>query len=100
MSGKLTIHALDPQRNKAQRILNEALALVEMDEYASMYLPVQPVRGWDEKREEPWRKYLRDDVRRSVPNSEVQLMALRTVLVGSYPVCERRSPDARATRQS
>lgn len=51
------------QRSKAQRVLNEALALVETEEYASMYLPVQPVRGWDEKREEAWRKYLRDDVR-------------------------------------
>ncbi|KAK4331332.1 tubulin/FtsZ, GTPase domain containing protein [Rhodotorula toruloides] len=73
---------------KAQRVLNEALALVEMEEYASIYLPVQPVRGWDEKREEGWRKYLRDDVDRCDSYKTVLTMHLQSA--GS----ELREPNA------
>ncbi|BGP30427.1 mtDNA inheritance, partitioning of the mitochondrial organelle [Rhodotorula toruloides] len=78
----------DTGRSKAQRVLNEALALVEMDEYASMYMPVQPVRGWDEKREEGWRKYLRDDVDRFESYKTVLTMHLQSA--GS----ELREPGA------
>ncbi|GEM12649.1 tubulin/FtsZ, GTPase domain containing protein [Rhodotorula toruloides] len=78
----------DTARSKAQRVLNEALALVEMGEYASMFLPVQPVRGWDEKRKEPWRKYLRDDVDRCESYRTVLTMHLQSA--GS----ELREPDA------
>ncbi|KAJ8295731.1 hypothetical protein OF846_001090 [Rhodotorula toruloides] len=78
----------DTNRSKAQRVLNEALALVETEEYASMYLPVQPVRGWDEKREEAWRKYLRDDVDRCESYRTVLTMHLQSA--GS----ELREPGA------
>lgn len=62
-----------PQRAKAQRMLNEALALIALEELSTMVLPVQPVREWQapanlqegELRIPPgqmWRKHIRDDV--------------------------------------
>jgi hypothetical protein len=61
------------QRSKAQRMLNEALGLVALEDFATMVLPIQPVTPWqlpaDLKEGElrilpgqDWRRYVRDDV--------------------------------------
>lgn len=50
----------DTERSQGQRLMNQALSLVGLEELSSMLLPVQPARSWEGERQ--WNKYLRDDV--------------------------------------
>lgn len=52
------------ERAQAQRTLNEALALVQIEEFASLVLPLQPAprRRWRQDKD-VWTRYLKPEVR-------------------------------------
>ncbi|GAA5868999.1 hypothetical protein JCM3774_002443 [Rhodotorula dairenensis] len=92
----------DSERSKAQRMLNEALALVALEDFATMVLPVQPVKPWQvpsdlkegELRIAPgqeWRRYVRDDV-----DTATAYETLRTIHLQSAGT-ELREVDALST---
>ncbi|GAA5921392.1 hypothetical protein JCM3775_003027 [Rhodotorula graminis] len=81
----------DSDRAKAQRLLNEALGLVAVEDVASMVLPVQPVQTYDAyvegKSRDEWRRFLRDDIDSAEAYQQVLTMHLQSA--GS----ELREPD-------
>ncbi|POY72544.1 hypothetical protein BMF94_4370 [Rhodotorula taiwanensis] len=92
----------DTERAKAQRMLNEALALITLEDLSTMVLPIQPVRPWsmpDGAKEgelrilpgQEWRKYVRDDV-----DPATAYETLRTIHLQSAGT-ELREVDALST---
>ncbi|GAA5976550.1 hypothetical protein JCM10908_005541 [Rhodotorula pacifica] len=92
----------DSERSKAQRMLNEALALVALEDFATMVLPIQPVKAWEAPADlkegelrilpgQEWRKYVRDDV-----DSATAYETLRTIHLQSAGT-ELREVEALST---
>ncbi|SCZ93049.1 BZ3500_MvSof-1268-A1-R1_Chr6-2g08428 [Microbotryum saponariae] len=79
------IGAVSEQRSKKQRLLNLGFSFQHLEEMSSLLLPIQPARAWQDN--EPWTKFLRQDIDRRAAYDQVLTTHLQSANT------ELREPD-------